>query len=70
MKSVNLSEIEYLVFGIVFLRFFNDFYYYVFYLGLKSTLYVFRSLILNFVDGESDLRHVYGMVNSNKLNFQ
>ena len=41
---------------------------YVFYLYLKSIRYLYRKLILKFVDDESGLHHEYVMVDYNKLN--
>ena len=43
-------------------------FHYVFYLYLKSIRYVYRKLILNFVDDENGLHQVYVMVDYNKLN--
>ena len=61
-------------FGCLFFAFVTNFLllfarlHYVFYLYLKSIRYVYRKLILKFVDDESGLHHVYVMVNYNKLN--
>ena len=41
---------------------------YVFYRYLKSIRYVYRKLILKFVDDESDLHHMYVTVDYNVLN--
>ena len=40
----------------------------LFYLYLKSIRYVYRKLILKFLDDESGLDHEYVMVDYNKLN--
>ena len=62
-----LFEIDYSAFATILPSLFCNKFRCVFYFGLKSIQYLFQKLILGFVSNETDLHHVYVVVNCNIL---